>query len=93
MSRLVESLIDRLVTDPHRRPIRVEAGQHVADLLRAPAVGEALLHEQAQLGVGREFSDLGPGAAGTGAFLGPERMYLPVSGSLLRLISRLMVDG
>lgn len=66
----VEGLVDRLVGHVHLRAVGEAPAQSAADLLRAPALGEAVLDEVPQFRALSDLARLRPRSAGVSATLG-----------------------
>ena len=63
-TRLVNGLVDALVTQPHRRLVREPQAQLTGNLLRAPPLEQQLMDQLAELEVGLNAPPMTSGAAG-----------------------------
>lgn len=72
-ARLVDGLIDALVTQLHRRPVTEAPAQVTADLLRAPPLGRQLTDQLAQLEAGVDAPPMMTSAARGRAAMSLER--------------------
>jgi hypothetical protein len=64
-TRLVEGLVEALVTQPHAGLVRIERSQMPCDLLGAPALPQLLTNEVPQSGVGLQTTPVEPGPTST----------------------------
>src|ERR1700733_4092103 len=72
-SRLVDGLVNALVTQPHLRLVGKPLPQVTADLLRAPPLSQKLADQLAQLAAGLDAPPMGAGPAHRRAALRLER--------------------